>query len=180
MKMVRMPIQLPVNLKKKLDALRKEGTTASGLIRHLLEQHFTTLATAKKGRWAMKTQLNAGTAAPLPKTHTIRLNFFNDTPEDQALYAALRASCDQDCRTPLSRQIKYQLSMTMGLLRPDSELLDRLRLGLSNLSQDECATNEEAAYVPSTPTRPTTTLRLIPGGADKQERTITHDNNGRT
>ncbi|MEO7862073.1 MAG: hypothetical protein ABIU05_16910 [Nitrospirales bacterium] len=37
---VRLLIQLPVRLKSKLDAARKEGTTASGLIRHLLEQHF--------------------------------------------------------------------------------------------------------------------------------------------
>ena len=40
MKMVRIPIQLPILLKKKLDAERKRGTTAAGLIRHLLEQHF--------------------------------------------------------------------------------------------------------------------------------------------
>ncbi len=40
MKMIRMPIQLPLSLKKKLDAERRTGTTASGLIRHLLEQHF--------------------------------------------------------------------------------------------------------------------------------------------
>ena len=40
MKMVRMLINVPATLKAKLDALRKEGTTASGLIRHLLEQHF--------------------------------------------------------------------------------------------------------------------------------------------
>ena len=40
MKMQRMNIQLPVSLKSKLDAQRKLGTTASGLIRHLLEQYF--------------------------------------------------------------------------------------------------------------------------------------------
>ncbi len=40
MKMVRLLIQLPQPLKAKLDALRKHGTTASGFIRHLLEQHF--------------------------------------------------------------------------------------------------------------------------------------------
>jgi predicted DNA-binding protein len=40
MKMTRMMIQLPWNLKTKLDALRKQGTTASGYIRHLLEKHF--------------------------------------------------------------------------------------------------------------------------------------------
>jgi hypothetical protein len=40
MKMVRIPIQLPLHLKKKLDAERTRGTSAAGLIRHLLEQHF--------------------------------------------------------------------------------------------------------------------------------------------
>ena len=40
MQMQRLNIQLPRNLKAKLDAQRKLGTTASGLIRHLLEQHF--------------------------------------------------------------------------------------------------------------------------------------------
>jgi hypothetical protein len=40
MKMVRIPIQLPLDLKKKLDAERKRGITAAGLIRHLLAQHF--------------------------------------------------------------------------------------------------------------------------------------------
>ena len=40
MKMIRMLIQVPVTLKAKLAAERRQGTTASGLIRHLLEQHF--------------------------------------------------------------------------------------------------------------------------------------------
>jgi hypothetical protein len=40
MKMIRLVVQLPKNLKSKLDAERKRGTTAAGLIRHLLEQHF--------------------------------------------------------------------------------------------------------------------------------------------
>jgi metal-responsive CopG/Arc/MetJ family transcriptional regulator len=40
MKMTRMMIQLPRTLKAKLDALRKQGTTASGLIRNLVEEHF--------------------------------------------------------------------------------------------------------------------------------------------
>ena len=40
MNMVRIVIQLPRPMKAKLDAQRKLGTTASGLIRHLLEQHF--------------------------------------------------------------------------------------------------------------------------------------------
>lgn len=40
MKMVRLLIQVPPTLKAKLDAERKRGTSAAGLIRHLLEQHF--------------------------------------------------------------------------------------------------------------------------------------------
>ena len=40
MKNVRLLIQVPQHLKTELDAERKLGTTASGLIRHLLEQHF--------------------------------------------------------------------------------------------------------------------------------------------
>ncbi len=42
MAMVKLLIQVPQVIKTKLDALRKEGTTASGLIRHLLEKHFQT------------------------------------------------------------------------------------------------------------------------------------------
>jgi len=38
--MVRLLIQLPEPIKAQLDALRQEGTTASGFIRHLLENHF--------------------------------------------------------------------------------------------------------------------------------------------
>ena len=40
MRMVRILVQLPVNLKAKLDAERQRGTSAAGLIRHLLERHF--------------------------------------------------------------------------------------------------------------------------------------------
>ncbi|HEV8329474.1 MAG TPA: hypothetical protein VGQ08_18535 [Nitrospiraceae bacterium] len=40
MKMIKVLVQIPQPLKTKLDAERKRGTTASGLIRHLLEQHF--------------------------------------------------------------------------------------------------------------------------------------------
>lgn len=38
--MTRMNVQIPKKLKVKLDAERKHGTTAAGLIRHLLEKHF--------------------------------------------------------------------------------------------------------------------------------------------
>lgn len=37
-KMVRLNIQIPMLLKSKLDALRAQGMTASGLIRNLLER----------------------------------------------------------------------------------------------------------------------------------------------
>jgi hypothetical protein len=40
MAMVKLLVHVPKAIKAKLDGLRKEGTTASGLIRHLLEQHF--------------------------------------------------------------------------------------------------------------------------------------------
>ena len=40
MKMVRILIQVTRPVKTKLDAERKRGTSAAGLIRHLLEQHF--------------------------------------------------------------------------------------------------------------------------------------------
>ena len=40
MKLIRMNITLPLTLKAKLEAERKSGTSAAGLIRHLLEQHF--------------------------------------------------------------------------------------------------------------------------------------------
>jgi hypothetical protein len=51
MKMVRMLIQVPVPLKAKLDALRKQGTTASGFIRNLVEREFHRAPlTGRKGR----------------------------------------------------------------------------------------------------------------------------------
>jgi hypothetical protein len=50
MKMIRVLIQIPTPIKVRLDALRREGTTASGLLRHLLEQHFNHIPAAKKGR----------------------------------------------------------------------------------------------------------------------------------
>jgi predicted DNA-binding protein len=39
-RMQRLNIQFPRELKAKLDALRKQGTTASGLIRNLVERWF--------------------------------------------------------------------------------------------------------------------------------------------
>ncbi len=50
MKMERLLIQLPPALKRKLDALRDQGTTASGFIRWLLEEHFKQAPAGKKGR----------------------------------------------------------------------------------------------------------------------------------
>ena len=40
MKSTRLVITLPTSLKTRLDAERKRGMSAAGLIRHLLEQHF--------------------------------------------------------------------------------------------------------------------------------------------
>ena len=42
MKMYRLLLHLPLPLKRKLDALRREGYTASGYIRALLEREFRT------------------------------------------------------------------------------------------------------------------------------------------
>lgn len=50
MQMQRLNIQLPRSLKAKLDALRQQGTTASGFIRSLVEREFRQANTAKKGR----------------------------------------------------------------------------------------------------------------------------------
>jgi metal-responsive CopG/Arc/MetJ family transcriptional regulator len=51
MKMERLMIQVPQPLKAKLDALRKQGTTASGFIRSLVEREFNRApATGRKGR----------------------------------------------------------------------------------------------------------------------------------
>ena len=51
MKMVRLLIQVPGPIKARLDALREQGKTASGFIRHLLEAHFKQAhAMSRKGR----------------------------------------------------------------------------------------------------------------------------------
>ena len=50
MKMSRLNIQLPVQLKTKLDALRAQGTTTSGYIRALLQRELHQPKAAKKGR----------------------------------------------------------------------------------------------------------------------------------
>ncbi|MGC4097189.1 MAG: hypothetical protein QM706_08750 [Nitrospira sp.] len=49
-RMERIKIQVPASLKAKLDALRAQGTTASGFIRNLLAQHFTEAATKRSGK----------------------------------------------------------------------------------------------------------------------------------
>ncbi len=49
-KMERVIIQLPPTLKRQLESLRTQGTTASGFIRWLLEQHFREASQIKKGR----------------------------------------------------------------------------------------------------------------------------------
>ncbi|MDP1948708.1 MAG: hypothetical protein Q8L77_14545 [Nitrospirota bacterium] len=108
----------------------------------------------------MKTYLSTDTAAPLPKAHTIRLHF-SDSPEDQALYAALNASSEREHRTPLTRQTKCMLRMAMGLMRPDLCLLKRM--GITAFDEFDIG-NGAAAHGPTA--RPA--LRLIQGGPDGQ------------
>jgi hypothetical protein len=50
MKPLKLLIRITPAIKAKLDALRAQGTTASGLIRHLLNQHFSTPQPRQKGR----------------------------------------------------------------------------------------------------------------------------------
>ena len=50
MGMVKLLVHLPGPLKAKLDSLRAQGTTASGLIRYLLEREFSQAQTRRKGR----------------------------------------------------------------------------------------------------------------------------------
>ena len=51
-KMTKLLVHLPVDLKKQLDALRQQGTTASGFIRYLLERELNQPAAkgSQKGR----------------------------------------------------------------------------------------------------------------------------------
>ncbi len=50
MKMTRLNIQLPLHLKANLDVLKAQGTSISGFIRHLLNQHFNQPTKRQKGR----------------------------------------------------------------------------------------------------------------------------------
>jgi mannitol/fructose-specific phosphotransferase system IIA component len=50
MNMVRLLIQVPVAVKAKLDALRSQGYTAAGFIRHVLERELTHASPGRKGR----------------------------------------------------------------------------------------------------------------------------------
>lgn len=45
----RLLIQLPLALKQRLDSLKREGYTASGFIRALLEREFNQQASKRKG-----------------------------------------------------------------------------------------------------------------------------------
>lgn len=49
-RMERIKFQVPASLKAKLDSLRTEGITASGLIRSLLTHHFSKLHKGRKER----------------------------------------------------------------------------------------------------------------------------------
>lgn len=47
--MAKILINVPLALKAKLDALRAQGVSAAGLIRHLLTQYFTKPDQGRKG-----------------------------------------------------------------------------------------------------------------------------------
>ena len=48
MKMERVMIQLPKGIKNKLDGLRRQGTSISGYIRHLVEQELKNVPSVQK------------------------------------------------------------------------------------------------------------------------------------
>ena len=50
MKLVRMNFSVPSDIKAKLDAMRTNGTTASGYIRNVLERELKHAPTGQKGR----------------------------------------------------------------------------------------------------------------------------------
>lgn len=103
------------------------------------------------------------TEAPKPKAHTLLIRF-DDTPDDQALYAALSASSIREHRAPLPRQTKWLLRMAMGLREPDLFLLKRL--GFTDIDEYDLHSQAAAAIARKMDSgaRPATTLRLIPGG----------------
>lgn len=109
----------------------------------------------------MRPHLNDDTAAPLHTTHTIRLRF-DDTPEDQALYAALQATSEREVRTPLPRQMKHLLKMALGLREPDLNLLKRL--GFSSVDEHDLIP-EAVKAVAKRMVAEESVLHLIPGGA---------------
>jgi hypothetical protein len=49
-KLIRMNISVPLDIKAKLDALRTKGTTSSGFIRSVLERELKNAPTGQKGR----------------------------------------------------------------------------------------------------------------------------------
>jgi len=51
MNIFRINISILISFKVKLDAHRRNGTTSSGLIRHLLEQHFHTIPMKGQNGW---------------------------------------------------------------------------------------------------------------------------------
>ncbi len=50
MKMARLIIQVPISVKDQLKALRSQGLTAAGLIRHLLTQYLNQPHKGRKAR----------------------------------------------------------------------------------------------------------------------------------
>jgi hypothetical protein len=117
----------------------------------------------------MKAKQSGRTVMQSSKMRICRLHF-EDSQEDQALYAALATSSDRECRTPLSRQIKHLLAMAMGLR--ESDLCFLKRLGFSSIAHHDSSANTMRSFVPS-PHAKARQLRLILGGAETKREDTT-------
>lgn len=95
----------------------------------------------------MRIQPNDDTAVHPPRTHTIRLRF-DDSPEEQAIYSAIKAASERADRRPVSRHIKYILRIALGLRK----------------------TNEVTPYIPPSAPRRPRHLHLVAGEASTVKR----------
>ncbi len=112
---------------------------------------------------------------PRPHTRLLRVRFSTD-PQDQALYAALRASATRAERHPLGWQIKFLLELVLGLRELDSVTLrgaglerwDTLEKTICNSEerlqriQQNLQEEEPACAAPQPRRREGRVLRLVP------------------
>src|SRR6185436_18269503 len=103
MKMIRVLIQLPQPLKARLDAERKRGTTAAGLIRHLLEQHFKGKKAAMEHDRDKRNMLHLALSEEEFAHYERRAEAAGRTLEDQLRYE-LAVSCGLTLPTPGDRE----------------------------------------------------------------------------